>query len=316
MRIRLPLLFISTLIAICLVSSITQSQTRRRSSAKTKNTKVQQLVPLTLEQKRVVVDLIERAKSIELTYQTNPHQFATATDTLIFILDSDTIKQFPAGIIKTYLIGVVYGYRDAGALWGMLTGTGLADAFYGAQASTTGRDGRPQLIEEIGRRWNINVMRMGLRQAQRKIFNNASNLKDKLISLFARTPTADMSSIESNEWTFPKPGMKGEYSDVTKTIMYDLGQGFFAGHIELVPGVPAVAMFFFVPIPKEEVSKEVSQADLALVFASKAVKLSKLLSDTILEKEKDSEYRFRTASGKILIVALNPNREMAILRFE
>lgn len=312
MRIRLPLLFISALIAICLVSSVTQSQTRHRPTTKQKNTKTQQLLPLTLEQKQVAADLIEQAKSVELTYQTEPSQYAIAAETFMYALGAE-MERFPAGPIKTHLVAMAYGYRDAGVLWGMLTGTSITNSFYEAQAATTGKDRRPQLIEEIGRRWRINVMQMGLNQAQRKIFNNASHLKDKLISLLVRTPTSEVtSSTESNEWTFPKLGMKGEYSDLTKTTMYDLGQGFFAGHIELAPGAPAVAMFLSVPIPKEEVS----DVDLALVFASKAVKLSKLLTDTMLEKEKDSEYRFRTASGKILIVALNSNREMAILRFE
>jgi hypothetical protein len=278
---------------------------------------MQPLIPLILEQKKIVVDLIERAKSLELTYQTYPHEFAISTESFMYALGSE-MERFPAGQIKTHLIAMAYGYRDAGILWGMLTNTGVADAFYRAQAATTGKDRRPQLIEEIGRRWRINVMQMGLNQAQRKIFNNASNLKDKLISLLARTPTSDaVSSIESNEWTFPKPGMQGKYSNITKTTMYDLGDGIFAGHIEIVKGVPAVAMFFLLNVPDDDDADEekVSDADLALAFASKVVKLPDQLSDTILNQEKDSEYRFRTASGKVLIVALK-DREIAILRFE
>lgn len=188
MRIRLPLLFISALIAIFLVSGVTQSQTRRRSSAKAKNAKMQQLVPLTLEQKKMVADLIERAKSIEITYQTDPYKFATAAETFMFALGAE-MERFPSGPIKTHLIAMAYGYRDSGVLWGMLTGTSVTNSFYEAQAAATGKDRRPQLIEEIGKRWRLDVMQIGLNQAQRKIFNNAANLKDKLSFLLARTPT-------------------------------------------------------------------------------------------------------------------------------
>lgn len=306
-------LFVAPLaLLVFLCAIVTQAQTRHHPGTRQKKAKVQQLPSLTAEQKQVVADLIDRAKSIELTYQTDPSQFATSTDSLRYFLNTDKILQFPAGPIKTYMIGMIYGYGDAGILWGMFTHTGFSDAFYGAQATVNGRDSRPEVIEGISARWHIDVMQMGLNEAQRKIFNNASKLKNELISLLARTPTADVApTSERGEWTFPRPGMKGMYSEVSKTLMYDLGDGILAGHIELLLGQPAVTIFFLPNVPKEEVS----DADLALAFASKVVKLPDQLSDTILNQEKDSEYRFRTASGKVLIVALK-ERKVAILRFE
>jgi hypothetical protein len=299
------------ILLLCMFVGVVQSQTRR-SANRRMNSSTQRLTPLTPAQKQTVSKFIERAKSLELTYQINPLDYITAAEGFDSFISANEIKLLPQGAVKTYLVSMVYGYADAATLLGTLTHTGLKNAFYGAQEAA-GRNSRLKVIEDIGVRWRMNVLQVGLNQAQRRIFNNASTLKNKLISLLGRTPTLDiLPSTESNEWTFPNPSMRGEYSDLTKTTMYDLGHGIFAGHIELVPGVPAVAMFLSVPFPKEEVS----DANLALLFASKAVKLSKLLSDTVLEREKDSEYRFRTASGKVLIVALNPNREIAILRFE
>lgn len=313
MKIRMTQPSFPIILLICLFTSGALSQVRRRPIPKQRTGKPLQLEPLTSVQKKVVSDLIERAKSLELTYQTDITRFTSAAESLGFSLGDDNIRQLPAGPIRTYLMAMVYGYHDAGVLLGMLFREGFNNSFYEAQATVSGINRRPQIIEEIGRRWKVNIMQVGLRQAQRQIFDNASALKNKLVLLLARTPTADIpSSTQSSDWLFPTPRMRGEYSALTKTTMYDLGEGFSAGHIEIAPGVPAVAMFFLVPIPKEEVS----DADLALAFASKVVKLSNLLSDTVLAREKDSEYRFRTANGKVLIVALNANREMAILRFE
>lgn len=305
---------------ICLFSQPVLSQDRHPPT-KQKNAKKQQLLPLTLDQKRIVSDFIARANSFELIYQTDQFEYAAKAEGFASFLGADDIKQFPAGTIKTYLVAMVYGYGDVGILLGMLTHTGFSDAYYSAQAATTGRDGRPQRIDEIGKRWNINVRQTGLNQAQRRIFSNASNLKDKLMLLLARTPTASGSSFDpshsssnqhSNDWTFPKPGTQCRYSPKTKVDMCDLGNGIFAGYVELAPGHSAVAVLFPILVPKEEVS----DADLALAFASKVVELPKLLSDTIMEKKKGSEHRFRTASGKVVIVALDPGRKIAVVRFE
>ncbi len=309
------------LFAIILFSHSTLSQVRHRPTTRQKNAKTQQLLPLTPDQKQIVSNFIARANSFELTYQTDQFEYAAKAEGFASFLNTDDIKQFPAGPIKTNLVAMVYGYGDVGILLGMLTHTGFSDAFYSAQVATTGRDGRPQRIEEIGKRWNINVMQVGLNQSQRRIFINASNLKDKLILLLARTPTASVaysdlgpnsSNPQSNDWIFPKPGTQCRYSPITKVDMCDLGDGIFVGHVELAPGHPAVAVLFPIPVPKEEVS----DADLALAFASKVVKLPDQLSETILDREKDSEYRFRTASGKVLIVALDASRKTAVIQFE
>ncbi|HEX8138689.1 MAG TPA: hypothetical protein VF544_14070 [Pyrinomonadaceae bacterium] len=301
---------------ICLLSHPAFSQTRRRPTTKQNSAKTQQLLPLTLDQKRIVSNFIARANSFELIYQTDQFEYALKAEGFASFLRADDIKQFPAGPIKTYLVAMVYGYGDVGILLGMLTHTGFSDAFYSAQAATTGRDGRPQRIEEIGKRWNINVMQIGLNQAQRRIFNNASTLKGKLSLLLSRTPTAILTSPGSkgSDWIFPKPGMQCRYSSVTKTEMCDLGDNIFAGHIELAPGVPAVAIVFplAVPVPKEELS----DADVAIAFASKVVKLHPVLSEARLDQEKENEHRFRTADGKVLIVALATDRRSAIIKFE
>lgn len=117
----------------------------------------------------------------------------------------------------------------------------------------------------------------------------------------------------NEEWAFPKQGMSGRYSENIKGTIYDLGDAIFAGHMKLDTNqgpLSLVFVVFGVPVPRDNMS----DADLALVVASKVARLPERVADTVMGRADNGEYRFRTTSGKVIGVAIAYDRKTAIAR--
>lgn len=301
MQYRIPRYITLVLIVVCLLNQSVLSQSRRRVG-RTPSPSLT-LIPLTAEQKAEIAGVIQRANLADYNFKFNRYEILSMQALGVGSEARQLAASLPHGDVQDMLNAMGVAYHDAGILFSAYHN----DPFHSQQQVM-------QVIERY-RMQNLPSYAMVLR-----VFGIASMVKDKLVAALAKSPTAQARTSSSSqtsadsEWIFPKPGAQGRYSDLTKTTMYDLGDNIFAGHIELSPGVPAVAVIFplAVSVPKEEIS----DADLALIFASKVVKLSPVLSEARLGQKKENEYRFRTASGKVLIVALEATRRIAILRFE
>lgn len=127
-----------------------------------------------------------------------------------------------------------------------------------------------------------------------------------LILAFAPASISQTKPTKS-EWTFPAPGIKSRYDRELKGTIYDLGDGFHAHR-----RITGSQFLVFVSLPER--LAEMEDSDLALVVASKVLKLPRLLSDTLLERESEFEFRFRTAGGRVAGVTLAHDRKSAIVR--
>ena len=118
-------------------------------------------------------------------------------------------------------------------------------------------------------------------------------------------------SADSGDWSFPKQGMQGRYSEDIKGMIYDLGDSIHAAHMKL-EGMPIVMIIFAEPVPQDVMS----DADLACLAAYKAanLRLSGSKADLVLERENNYEHRFRAASSKVIGVTLSRDRKTALLR--
>ena len=121
-----------------------------------------------------------------------------------------------------------------------------------------------------------------------------------------KTPPAGLRAIK-NDWKFPAPGLKSEYSDELKATIYDMGDGFHAARVKIKE-----REFVFVSIPPG--TARIEDSDLALLVADKVLRLPKALADTILPQEEKHEHLFRTANGLTVGVTLAHDRRSAVVR--
>ncbi len=110
-------------------------------------------------------------------------------------------------------------------------------------------------------------------------------------------------------WTFPAEGQKARPNETIGAPAFDLGDGFSATKLK-VNGREVVMVMVALP----QVTREVEDSDLALVVASKVLKLPRLPSEAVLRKETEREHRFRAASGRVAGVTLAQDRKTAIVR--
>lgn len=117
-----------------------------------------------------------------------------------------------------------------------------------------------------------------------------------------------------SDWTFPAPNVKERYDAELKKTVYDLGDGFSAVRLKI--GDAEVVLVSLPGDHPEKTVGEIEEADIALVVASKAVHLPKLMKDVRLEQEEKFEHRFRTASGGVVLVVVAHDRKTAVVRLK
>jgi hypothetical protein len=331
MKKRVVQLTALALSALCLFVGTTSAQHRRAMRRPTPSRS--RFVPLTAEQKAAVADILEKANALEVTYNYRPEHYAD--DAFAVSSESGKVEDaLPEGTMKYLLLDMWSAWRAAAFMYGtcMPSMKGSWHRFVEAdirEAQVTGRktdtsDPIPEIIRDY------KLQNMHPCQAQRVLFNNARIITMRARAVLDASPTArgeqpshadsntppdqaDATADTDEGWAFPKQGMQGRYSEETKGVIYDLGNAIFAGHMNLDTNqgaLPVVFVVFGVPIPRDEMS----DGDLALVVAYKVSSLPERVADTVMGRADSGEYRFRTASGKVIGVAIAYDRKTAIAR--
>jgi hypothetical protein len=302
-------------------------------------------VPLTPEQKEAVVELIKQAGEVDYSYKFQRRKELWTQASHVWAQSGKVADTLPEGNLKKLVLATGRAYHDVAVMWCgytnqfgyftredvmrviewldmqnmspsemVVTTFGAASKLKDALSAALARSPTAQspTVPSVDRRASPTEASGGetnltLDQLERRAHQLSGEL-DKLAT--GSDEKSDGTSLTTGgDWSFPKQGMRSHYNETIKGMVYDLGDGIYAGHTKLGDD-PVVTIIFSVPVLKDEMN----DADLALFTASKAVNLPRLLADTVLKQENSFEHRFRTAGGKIVLVTLARDRETAIVR--
>lgn len=195
MRSRIPRIIAAMLFTICLFSSISHAQSRHRPPRVTASRARSE--PLTAEQKESIFDVIEQADELDVTYKYHPEKFADEVQFSFLGKCRQVTDQLPMGQVRTIMVKMAQAYKDAGLLYGSLTGTSTIsesyDVFNEGQKLRGGKT--YDYVSEILRRYKVENLEPY--QAQRAVFHYASSLKNNLQTTLSKTPNIKSSARSS-----------------------------------------------------------------------------------------------------------------------
>jgi hypothetical protein len=298
MRKRLVQFTSFVIIIACLSGGTALAQRRRATLPRQRRAPL--LVPLTENQKDAVTELIKQAEEIDYDYKFRRQKDLWAKASGLWGQADRVAELLPEGNLKKLTLATGQAYHDAAVIYCAYT-------------------------DQLGYYTREDVMHVANRLGMQKsspyemvviTFGAAGMLKDSLSAALDKSPTAEARSKPSAQpeaeagWAFPTEGMRGEYNADINGMVYDLGNGIYAGHTKF-GGSPVVMVVF----SKSFTTEKVDNFDLAIAVAYKVVALPKQMADTVMGQNKIGEHLFRTASGKVVGVSIPPDRKSAVVRF-
>jgi cation diffusion facilitator CzcD-associated flavoprotein CzcO len=308
------------------------------------------LLPLASEQQEAVAALIKASDEVNYDYKFQRSKELWVKASSVWLQASEVAEVLPEGNLKKLVLAVGLAYHDAAVAWcgytdqlgrftredvmrvierlGMQRSSApqivtttfrVATVFKDALASALAKSPvirsaqQPSIAPKVASTDTASVAaEVTIDQVEERTEQLSNQLTESTAATGsgdARTPTRGIS-----DWAFPNAGTPGHYSEATKGMIYDLGDGMRAGHMKLDTDhgpVSVVLIIFSAQIPEAEINV----SDLALMVVSKVVNLPDKMSDTVLGRNQIGEFRFRTAGGKVVGVNIPPDRKTALIRY-